>query len=110
RGHGDGSYSIDIRISPGELGAFRSLVLGRTAPKGIVAVAFHSKVGTNAPGSTYAMQKRDDGAWQYLVAEAGGAIVAEGRLPLCAQCPAAAPADSLFVPAPLAKPEGPSPQ
>jgi hypothetical protein len=109
RGHGDGSYMIDIRISPESLDAVRTLVLGRTVPIGTGAVAFHFRGGSTAVESIFAMNKRAEAGWDYLVADSNGNVISEGSLPLCTRCHADAPADSVFVPAELAKPAGPGP-
>jgi len=110
RGHGDGSYTIDIRVSPGSLDTIRSLVLGRTVPVATSAVAFHSNVRSSAAESVFAMNKRGDGRWDFLVADGAGGVLSEGTLPLCVRCHADAPADFLFVPAEVVGPSGSGPQ
>ncbi len=109
RGHGDGSYVIDIRVSPESVDAVRTLVLGRTVPIGAGIVAFHSRHDSNALESIFAMSKAAEGKWDFLVADPRGNVVSEGPLPLCARCHADAPADSVFVPDALAKPAVPGP-
>jgi hypothetical protein len=108
RGHGGGSFMIDIRISPESLEAARTLVLGRTVPIGTSAVAFHSHARSSARESIFAMSKRADGTWDFLVADPSGGVVSEGALPLCVRCHADAPADFLFVPAEVAESRLPS--
>jgi len=109
RGHGDGGYTIDIRVSPAALASLRDLVLGRSVPAGTSVVAFHSRSGAQ-PGavSTYAMRKSADGTWDFLIADSDDRVVASGASPLCARCHAEAPADSLFVP--VADERSPSPE
>lgn len=109
RGHGDGSYMIDVRISPESLDAVRTLVLGRTVPVGTAAVGFHSHARSGAGESVFAMTKRAEGKWDFLVADPRGGVVSEGALPLCVRCHADAPADFVFVPAELAKPAASGP-
>ncbi len=53
------------------------------------------------PGSTeleayFAMQRRPDGAWEYLIVTPTGEIDQRGRLPLCERCHAEAPHDHVF--------------
>lgn len=89
---------IDIRISPESVDAVRTLVLGRTLPIGTAAVAFHSHPASPALESIFAMSKRAEGRWDFLVADPRGNVIAEGALPRCTRCHADAPADSMFVP------------
>lgn len=103
RGHGDG-YTIDIRISPESLDAVRTLVLGRTVPIGTAVVAFHSRKGSTAVESIFAMNKQAEGRWDFMVVDPRGNVVSEGALPLCGRCHADAPADAVFVTAEMAKP------
>jgi len=109
RGHGSGDYTMDVRVTPSSLGAVRDLVLGGVVPRGTAVVALHTRPGSALSGSSYTMQKRPDGAWDFFVADADDRIVAGGNLPLCAHCHADAPADSLFVPAPSEGPPSPPP-
>src|SRR5438552_338450 len=72
-GHGDGSYVIDIRVSPPHLGAFRDLVLGQSMPVGTTVVAFHTRAAAGAE-SSYAMKKTADREWEFLVADPKGGV------------------------------------
>ena len=96
RGHATGEYLVDVRVAPAFCDEYRRLTAGQTLPVGTIIAAFHRRRVTGEAGSIYAMSKRDSGAWDYVVAEPDGAIIARGDLPLCARCHAEAPADSVF--------------
>lgn len=100
RGHGGGHYTVEVRVTPAALPAYRALVPGRTLPVGTEIAAFHRSVDGGAPGSTYVMQKRAEG-WAFFATDAAGRVLVGEGVRLCAGCHAEARADSLFgVPSP----------
>jgi hypothetical protein len=94
RGHGSGTYTISVHVSPDARDRYASLLPGTTIPEGSVIAAFHQDADSGRAGPVYVMERRADG-WSFRALDAEGRAV-EQSLELCQRCHAEAPADSLF--------------
>lgn len=98
RGHlaGRGAW-LDVRVDPANAAAYRAWVRDSRLAPGAIVVALLRDPKTGLIAVAYAMQKRTDGTWDFLVLSAAGAIepIATNG---CVGCHTDALADSLFGP------------
>jgi hypothetical protein len=96
RGHDPPRWLSDPRVAPGSTEVYRAAVPGTRFPAGFTVGVLHIERDSGAEHSLFAMEKRSDGRWDYVVADRSGVIRERGRLALCERCHAEAPSDGLF--------------
>jgi hypothetical protein len=94
RGHGNGAYVLDVRVSPESRDAYLALLPGSTIAAGTIVAAFHRDPRRGGAGPVYVMEKGPSG-WAFRALDAEGRPSEHG-VDLCRRCHAEAPADSLF--------------
>lgn len=97
QGHYAGTSEALVRISPNAVERYRQHTGGAEFPPGTTLVMLHRQRSTREPGPIHVMQRAKSG-WDYLLLDAGGAIVEDADLARCARCHAEAVSDSVFGP------------
>jgi hypothetical protein len=95
-GHGALNYSIDVRVDPAHLEAYRTLSPGGALSPGAIVIATHQSQRVVDATSVYVMMKHAPSTWEFLVLDADGVVDTDGDRSLCERCHAEAPADHLF--------------
>jgi hypothetical protein len=99
RGHLPGRTLLgDVRVDPQSRDAYLAWVRDSRMDPGAVVVELLRDPNTRAVTVAYAMEKQQDGTWEFLVVRASGEIEERGALATCRGCHSDAVADSLFGP------------
>jgi hypothetical protein len=98
RGHFPGrGLLLDVRVDPESRAAYSQWVRDSRLAPGAVAVALLRDPKTRTLWVAYAMEKRSDSTWNFLVLRGDGTVERSDD-PRCAGCHAEALADFIFGP------------
>lgn len=95
RGHLHDRFFVDVYandIAKSAIGSNKPMPAGAIVAKD----QYERSVAGEKLAGVLAMQKKDDGAWRWIVIDAGGRVVQDGAIEACATCHAQAAVDSVF--------------
>jgi hypothetical protein len=96
RGHLHDRFLVDVYANAIAKDAMGS---GKPMPAGAILAKDQyerASIGGAKLAGVLAMEKKNDGAWRWIVIDASGQVVKEGAIEACATCHAEASGDSVF--------------